>query len=254
MRIVGWLASALGVIGIYAGNAVVPVVWILKLNVQGRIHHLLAIPEGGLERAITLTDTVAGRIGDTSGLVGDIKVKADRLAEAPDIDQAAATDLATAISDFVTGPYADMRSVYAMLRERATTVADALEGLSSSIPFLALPSVAVDRLQAIDARLVEFDTAITSLAAAGAAGLSQPGVAARVSERAGNVLEVLATVGEHVTDAGARMKESRERVTEADHRIARRLTAGAAAVTIGSLYVSGLNVLLFKQGRRWSRR
>jgi hypothetical protein len=254
MRILGWSASTLGVIGVMAGNGLASVVWVVALNVRGRAHNLLAIPEGGLERAIELTDTVAGRIGDVSGLVADIKAKAVRLAEAPDIDPAAATDLATAISDFVTGPYADMRTGYAMVRERVTTVADAIEGLGRSVPFLTLPDVAVDRLQAIDARLVEFDTAITHLASAGVQGISEPGVAADISERAGNVLETLASVGERVTEVGARLQESRDRVAEADRRVARRLTAGAAAASIVSLYFSGLNVLLFQQGRRWSRR
>ena len=59
VRLVGWLASALGLVGIIVGNGLASVVWVLKLNVQARIRDLVALPDGGLDIATTLTETVA---------------------------------------------------------------------------------------------------------------------------------------------------------------------------------------------------
>jgi len=254
MRLLGWLASAMGLAGIIVSNGLASLIWALKFNLQGRAHHLIAVPDTGLERAIALAETAASRLVDVSGQIGDIGAKADALASAPVADAAAATDLASAIDGFISGPYADFRATYVALRERASTISETLRGLGSAIPTLTLPSVVLERLQAIDTRLEEIDASMTSLAGAGADGLSRPDVAARVSEGAGAARERIDTLAELVTDLGGRMQETRERLAERDRRIARLLTASALAGSILSLFIAGLNVLLFQQGRRWSRR
>lgn len=254
MRIVGWLASGLGIVGVVISNGLATFVWLLLFEVRKRTHRLLAIPADGLERAVELTTSVSSQLTVSSQAVGDILAKADALANAPKVDAAAAQDLDAAIQAFVSGPYAEMRSSYTTLRERAAFIGDVLQGLSGSVPFLALPSMAVERLQALDARLVQFDLSIASLSQAGAAGLPQPGVAARVAERAANVQLVLDTLAELATDIGANLDDSHDRIAATDQRITRRLTAGAALVSGVSLFFSALNVLLFQQGRRWSRR
>jgi hypothetical protein len=254
MRIVGWLTSGLGIVGVVVSNGLASVVWLLLFEVRKRTHRLLTIPQQGLERAVELTTSVSSQLTTSSQSVGDILAKADALAKAPKVDAAAAQDLNAAIHAFVSGPYAEMRTGYATLRERAAFIGDVLQGLSGSVPFLALPSIAVERLQALDAKLVQFDASITSLSQAGAEGLAQPGVAARVAERAANVQQVLDTLAELATDIGADLNDSHDRIAATDHRITRRLTAGAAVVSGVSLFLSALNVLLFQQGRRWSRR
>ena len=254
MRIVGWLASGLGIVGVVVSNGLASVVWLLLFEVRKRTHRLLAIPGEGLERAVELTTSVESQLTTSSRSVAEIQAKAVALAPASQLDAAAAQDLAEAISAFVGGPYAEMRTGYAALRERAAFIGDVLQGLGGSVPFLALPGAAVERLQALDAQLVQFDASITSLSQAGAEGLAKPGVAARVAERAANVQQVLDTLGELVADVGANLKDSHERIAATDQRIARRLTAGAAIVSGVSLFFSALNVLLFQQGRRWSRR
>jgi methyl-accepting chemotaxis protein len=254
MRLVGWLASATGLAGIIVSNGLASLIWALKFNLQGRVHHLIGLPDTGLERAFELAETAASRLADVSAQIGDIQAKADALASVPVADAAAAADLASAVNSFVSGPYADFRATYVALRERASTISETLRGLGSAIPTLTLPGVVVERLQAIDARLEEIDASMTSLAAAGADGLSRPDIAARVSQGAGAAQERIDTLAELVTDLGARMQETRERLAERDRRITRLLTAGALAGSILSLFIAGLNVLLFQQGRRWSRR
>ncbi len=82
------------------------------------------------------------------------------------------------------------------------------QGLKTSLP-IALPGVLVERLQGIDARLTEIDGALTALVEAGATGLAEPGVAARVSERAALAQERLAAIAGLVADIGTWMQEAR---------------------------------------------
>ena len=254
MRFVGWLASALGLIGIVVCNGLASLVWVLRRDLQARAGDLLAVPDAGLEVAITLTDGVSGWLGDVVAHIADIRARADELVAAPVVDPVAANDLATAIDDFINGPYATMRSAYTGLRERAMAVSEALRGVGRAVPGLALSGVAAERLQAIDTRLAEVDASMTALAQADPAGLSEPGVAATVSERAALAEERFGAIAELVTDVEAWLRDTRDRVVDADRRTARLLTVGAVAGTILSLFVAGLNVLLFQQGRRWSRR
>ena len=253
MRIVGWVASAVGVAGFEICNWVVPLIWVLRRSLRARAKDLLAVPDTGLGMAITVTDSASSWLGEAAGSIDAIKAQADQVAQGP-ITDAAVADLATAIDAFVTGPYSTLRTVYAGLRDRALAVGDALEGMRRAVPLLSAAAAVTDRLQAIDARMLEVDASVTHLAQMGPAGLAEPGVAATVSESAVTVGEHLAAIAERVAEVETWLHESRDRVARADRRTARVLTLGAVAGTAVTLFVAGLNVLLVQQGRRWSRR
>jgi hypothetical protein len=254
MRVLGWITSAMGVIGVVACNGLVPLLWVLRSNLRARARDLLAVPNAGLETAGMLTGNVANWLEDAAGRIDDIKAKADDLARGPDVDAAAATDLATAIDGFITGPYATLRTVYSGLRERSQAVGDLLTGVARAVPVLAITGAVADRLQAIDARMQEIDASMTSLGRLGPTGLAEPGVAATVAERAVVAEEHLRVIGELLAEVETWLGASRDRVAEADRRTARYLTAGAVVGTALTFFVAWLNVLLFQQGRRWSRR
>ncbi len=256
MRVVGWIASLVGVAGVIVSNGLIPVVWMLRLQLVARFRDLLAIPDGGLGIAITLADTVTDRIAELSTQIGLVRAAAERLADAPGVDTpdtTAASDLAATIAVFIAGPYAQLRDTYARLRERASTLGDALASLSDAIPIISLPDAAVERLEAIDARMAEIDVAVTELAAADARELAQPGVATRIGERAAAAQASLATVNEHVAAITDRMEAARDRLVDHDHRVTRLLTVGALTGSAVALLNAGLHVLLYQQGRRWSR-
>jgi hypothetical protein len=254
MRVLGWLTSAVGAIGVVACNGLAPLLWLLRSNLRARAGDLLAVPNAGLEAAGLLTDNVANWIEDAAGRIDDIKAKADDLARAPDVDAAAATDLATAIDGFISGPYATLRTVYSGLRERTQAAGDLLAGVAKAVPVLAITGGVAERLQAIDARMQEVDASITSLGRLGPAGLAEPGVGATVAERAVVAEEHVRVIGELLSGVEDWLDASRDRVAEADRRTARYLTVGAAVGTALTFFVAWLNVLLFQQGRRWSRR
>jgi hypothetical protein len=254
MRVLGWLTSAVGVIGVVACNGLVPLLWVLRSNLRGRAVDLLAVPNAGLDAADLLTDKVADWLEDAAGRLDDIKVKADDLARSSDVDASAAADLASAIDGFITGPYATLRTVYAGLRERAQALGDLLAGVASAVPVLSIGGGIAERLGAIDARMLEIDASITSLGQLGSTGLAEPGVAATVAERAVVAQEHVRVVGELLAEVEAWLLASRDRVADADRRAARYLNAGAVIGTALAFFVAWLNVLLFQLGRRWSGR
>jgi hypothetical protein len=254
MRVLGWLASMVGLVGVFACNAVTPLLWVLRWNVRSRARDLLAVPDAGLEAAIALTDRVADWLDDASAGINDIKLRADDLAAAPVVDEASAAALATAIDDFISGPYATLRTVYTGLRDRALNVGETLRGIGRAVPVLEITDAIADRLEAIDARMQEIDASMTTLAQMGAAGLAKPGVAAAVSERANLASEQVQAIGQSFSGIETSLHDGRDRVVAADRRTARALTVGALVGTALTLFVALLNVLLFQQGRRWSRR
>lgn len=253
MRVLGWIASAVGVIGVVACNGLVPLLWVMRSNLRARARDLLAVPNAGLETAGMLTDNVANWLEDAAGRIDDIKAKADDLARAPDVDAAAATDLATAIDEFITGPYATLRTVYSGLRERTQAAGDLLAGVAKVVPVLAITGAVAERLEAIDARMQEIDASMTGLGRLGPTGLAEPGVAATVAARAVVAKEHVQVIGELLAEVEAWLGASRDRVAEAERRTARYLTAGTVVGTALTFFVAWLNVLLFQQGRRWSR-
>jgi hypothetical protein len=262
MRIVGWLASTVGLAGIFACNALTPLLWVLKSNLRQRSRDLLAIPAAGLDGALVVTDRVSDWLADASVGIAEIKAQADLLAiapplrpdGAPGLDPADAIPLATAIDEFIAGPYARLQTVYVGLRELALSVGETLKGIGQAVPMLAIASSLGERLEALDVRIQELDAQMTALGQLGPAGLAEPGVALRVSARAVEAGERVATIGELIAEFEGWLHESQQRVAAADRRTGRLLTIGAAAGTLLALFVAGLNFLLFQQGRHWSRR
>ena len=254
MRIMGALASAAAVAGVFACNALAPLLWVLGLNLRSRARNLMAIPEAGLEGALGLTGEAAGWLADASEAIARIKARADDLAGATAEAPARAEDLAAAIDAFLAGPYATLRTVHVRLRDRALAVSDVFEGIGRAVPLLAIADSLAERLRAIDLRMQEIDQTMTRLGQLGPAGLAEPGVAATVSERAVAAGERIEVIGALIGEVEAWLSDSRQEVADADRRIGRALTVGAVGGTFLCLFGAGLNVLLYQQGRRWSRR
>lgn len=254
MRLVGWLASALGVVGVVVSHGLIPVAWMARSRLLQRIRDLLAIPDGGLEIGVGLADLVVERVGAVDGELSAIEGAAQRVAAEPAGDGQAATTLAAAIQAFATGPYAELRANYGRLRERGVAIGEALSGVSAALPFLGGASAAMERISALDAQLQEMDAAVTALARTGPELLADPTIAGRVVERAGEFRQTLAGVTQLAHDIQQRMDDARDGIAERDLRAARKLTLAAIGGTLLALLSAGLHVLLYQQGRRWSGR
>src|SRR4249920_1653343 len=110
MRILGWLAMGLAVIVFVASLGLAAGVWVIKPQVQQPIHDLVATADDGLAKGSALTNLVSGGLGAASSRVADVKAKADAIASTSVVDLVAATGLASAVSGFISGPYATLRT------------------------------------------------------------------------------------------------------------------------------------------------
>lgn len=254
MRLLGWLASGLGIAGIVASSGLVPLVWIARRNVLDRIRGLLAIPDGGLIIGDGLVRLVEDRVRQLDAEVATIGDAAHRVAAAPAPDPTDAITLATTIRTFVAGPYAELRNGYGRLRERGLAAGEALAGLTSAIPFLGIVDVAAERLQALDARFTDIDVAVTALAATGPELLADPSIAGRVAERADQTRQSLARIDALLGELATRMEDARDGLADRDVQMTRALTIGAIAGSLLALFGAFLHALLYQQGRRWSGR
>ena len=252
MRILGWLAMALAVVGVVAGLALATGVWAIRTGIEDRAVELIVSADQGLERATELSAKVGSKLTDVSGQVADLSVRADELAAAPLVDPATRDQLATTISTFVEGPYADLQERYATLRERVLAIDAALSMLDQAIPAIELPGTIMERLTAIDERIMNIDTLITDVSGMATDRLSGPSVSAQLATQLDRAEELLATASGALAEVDARLAATDDRLTGADERIANLLTGVAVGATLFGLYLAGLNVLLFRQGRRWA--
>ncbi|MCY7419292.1 MAG: hypothetical protein LH650_12525 [Chloroflexi bacterium] len=99
------------------------------------VRDLVAVPDGGLDIATTLTGSVAGGLTQMAGQLVDVQAAANRLDAEPAGDDAAAAELAT--------------------------------------PMIAVPPAGVERLQAIDERMIQIDASVNYLSQLGVAGLPE---------------------------------------------------------------------------------
>ena len=154
MRIMGALASAAGVVGVFACNALAPLLWVMGFNLRSRARNLMAIPEAGLEAALGLTGEAAGWLADASEGIARIKTRADdlrgNLGRPGSSRRPGGSDRGVP-----AGPYATLRTVHASLRDRALAVSDLFEGIGQAVPLLAIADTLAERLRTIDARMQE---------------------------------------------------------------------------------------------------
>lgn len=257
MRLLGWLLSAAGLVGVVVGNGFASVVWLLKLQLETRLRDLMAVPDRGLQVAIPLVDVVRAGFTEMASQVDAVRSAAEGLAtgraQGPDAaaDVDAAADLARAVEDFARGPYATMRDVYSRVRGHALELGDTISQFGRSMPHAGVAAVIVERLTAIDARLQEVDASVSQLSQFDVAGLAEPGVAATVVERATRASETLGGIDTLIGELSAWLLDTRDRLVERDRRVARALTFGTIALSLLGLLFAGLNVLLFQVGRRW---
>ena len=181
-------------VGVVAGNGLASVVWLLKLNLESRLRDLVAVPDGGLELAMSLTDSVADGFTEMATQVDAVRAAADRLAAQPEPGPAAASELAAAVAIFVQGPYAVLRDVYGRRAGTRHRPGRCHHGLRTVRAHGAHGRRVIERLTAIDGRLQEVDASVTHLAGWMRPHWPSPAWRPRSSEQATRAQETLANI------------------------------------------------------------
>ena len=253
MRIIGWLAMALSVVGIVLGIGMAAGIWVIRGELQTRVHELVASADAGLARSAALTDVVSGNIAAVSTRVGDVKARADQLVITP-ADGPIATGLATAINDFITGPYTVLRTEILRAAGACHDRRRAASGVGSRDPRGHATRYG-DRTAAGDGCPAAGDRRCSDGRRGGDSRWRRR-TWHRIQEslqRATEVQQVVTGADEIVSDVAAKIQDLRVRLAATDDKVSTALSVGAGVGLIFGLYFAGLNVLLFRQGRRWSR-
>ena len=251
MRILGWLATIVGVIGIVGCLAVAIGVWVVRPAITDRAHEIIAIVDNGLQKTSDLTDTASTRLTTVSERLGNITGILDSVATSPLVDTAVGTNIRTAISSFVEGPYANLKADMSGLREQILSISDVVTQLDAAIPGIELPGVVTGAITDVDARLTSLDSTVQSVNQVAGNGVTTGEQIASLSTQVGEIKSAVDTIVPALGTAKTQIVDAQARLDETSGKIDNTITIGAVGVTILFVYLALLNVLLYKQGRRW---
>jgi hypothetical protein len=251
MRLLGWLAMILGVVGIVAGLALVPLAFFARGWVTDRVDAVVSQVQEGLDRGVLYADEVQTSLEDLNATAADIQAQADEVASDPVVNGPAVQALASTVDRLISGPYAQLRSAYVGFSERIFAVTDAMQAVDRLLPGVTLPNVVIDDLHAVDDRLAEVDETVTGIQTRLEDGITVADQAAEVSQFAGQVQAGIGRINEGIDRAQTRVEEVQQQLEDLNSRVGGVVTIGVVVLAIIGLYLAGLHVLLFQQGRRW---
>ena len=251
MRILGWLATVLGVVGIVGCLAVAIGVWVVRPAVSDRVHEVAAIGSEGLTKADDLAVRAGDRLTKVSDRLTNIEGILDTVAGSSLIDTAVGTAIRDAVSGFAGGPFADLKESFSGLRERVVTLSSVVQRLDEAIPGIELPGVVTDTVTDIDARLTQLDSTVASVDAIAGNGVTTSEQVTQLSTQVAEINDVIAVVIPALDTARAQIADAQLRIDQVSDRADGTITLLSIGVSILFIYLALLNVLLYKQGRRW---
>lgn len=251
MRFLGWLATALGVIGVIVCLVVAVGVWVVRPAVTDKTHEIAAIATEGLQKASDLTDVATERLTKASDNLGNITSFLDSLATSPLVDTAVGTKIRDLVSGFVQGPYADVHETVTGLTERLLSISDVVQRLDAAIPGIELPGVVTSTIEDVDARLTQIDGTVTTINQVAGNGVTTSEQVTALSTQVGEIKGVVDAVVPALGTAKTQIAEAQTKVDKVSDRTDWWITWGAVIVSIVFVYLAALHVLLYKQGRRW---
>jgi methyl-accepting chemotaxis protein len=252
MRVLGWLAMILGVLGIVAGLALIPGAYLGRDWIGTRVDRVVERAQDGLDQATEFADRVDTAVTNATVRIEEIETTAAEARDAVDFT-GPVERLSTAMTSFVTGPYSQLQTTYADLRGRVFAVTDAVAAVDAALPAISLPGVVTDELEEIDTRILDLNDRVLEIQASLEDGVTSAEEFTPIQTTASNISDGLTQIDELADGARARIETAQGRLDEFNRRIDGWLSIGMIGVAIIGLYLAGLHVLLFQQGRRWAR-
>ena len=210
--------------------------------------------DDGLVRSVELLDRVDAGVSTASGAATTLNSAAQARAADPIVDEQTRADLATGLDGFMTGPYAEIQTTYAGLKERIQSVSRTLSLVDRLVPGIELPGNLAESLTRIDEAVTQLNATVTGGAELMTEVLTGPNVSTRLAEQTQRLADALALVEETIPKIDARLAAAQERVVRAQDQLDTWFLAIGVIVTALGLYLAGLNVLLFQKGRQWAGR
>jgi hypothetical protein len=253
MRIVGWLAAILGVIGLVVCLVIAVGVWFVRPEVVERVDHVATVAVDALEQASALSTDASELIVQVNERLESVATTASSVSGNPVLTAAADRLLGGTISNVVVGPWNQLQDHLSGMREKAVGLSTSVQALDEAIPFIELPGVATGFVDDVDARWTEVDETVQGMESIAAEGVGTADRAANVAQIAAETSEKLDALNVALGQVHGRIETAQAQVTEASDQVERIVGLGALAITIIAIWVALLHLLLIAQGRRWIR-
>ncbi len=195
MRIVGWLAAILGVVGVVICLVIAAGVWLVKPEVQTRVDHLATVVVEGLDKATELSTEASQLAVQVGERLDRVATTARSLSANPVLDAVVDRVLSGAITNVVSGPWNRIQDRLGGFRERVVGLSNIVQTVDQALPFIELPGVVTGFVDDVDARWTELDQTVQEMETIAAEGVGTAERAARVAEVATNASERLDAVG-----------------------------------------------------------
>jgi hypothetical protein len=253
MRIVGWLAAILGVVGLILCLVIAVGVWFVRPEVVSRVDRLATVAVEGLDHASALSADAEELVIQVRGRLDTLATTARSVATNPVVDAVVDRALNAAITNVVSGPWNRLQDRLGGMRERVVGIANVVQTLDDAIPFIELPGVVTGFVGDVDARWTEIDQTVQGLEDIAAEGAATTERAGRIADAATSASERLDAVSEALARVHGKVEEAQADIVQAADEVESILTWTAVIVSVVAIWVGLLHLLLVVQGRRWIR-
>lgn len=103
MRLLGWLATVLGIMGVVGCLVVAVGVWVVRPPITDKAHEIIAIGTDGLDRADELAVVAGERLTTVDSRLTTVIGTFDSVAGSPLVDTAVGNAIRDAVSGVVSG-------------------------------------------------------------------------------------------------------------------------------------------------------
>jgi hypothetical protein len=253
MRIVGWLAAILGVIGLIVCLVIAVGVWFVKPELERRVDHVATVAVDALEQASGLSTDASELIVQVKERLATVASTASSVSGNPILTAAADRLLSGTISNVVAGPWNQLQDRLSGMREKAVGLSTSVQALDEAIPFIELPGVATGFVDDVDARWSEVDQTVQDMEALAADGIGTAERAQAIATAATEASAKLDAVNVALGEVHGRIETAQSQVDAASDQIGGILGLSAIAICLIAIWVGLLHLLLIAQGRRWAR-
>ncbi len=253
MRIVGWVAAILGVIGLVICFGIAVGVWVIRPDVVTRVDNVALAVTQGLDDAAALSADASDLVTQVSERLDTVATTAQSVAGNPVIDAVASRLLTGTITNVVSGPWNQLQDRLGGMRERVVGISNAVQAADDALPFIELPGTVTGVISDVDARWTAVDERVQDMEQVAADGFSTAEQATRVADIATDASARLDAVGAALSEVHGAIETAQGDVQHAADQVEGIVLWATIIICVVAIWVGLLHLLLIAQGRRWIR-
>lgn len=234
-------AQVVGIVGIVVSVALAVVILFVHAQVSEGINGVFDTADRQIERGATIVGVATDRVQERVSDIDDFIATVSAITPGSNLPPALA-ERATSIAD----RYDAVRNQFAELRARVESALETVRQVARLVPFIDLPTGPTEELAALDAKLQQFDDALSQLREGSLASAVIDRVVQGATTLRGTIDDI-AGLGERVQ---TRLAEAQQRLDQANARVDGILWLVTVILLLLVAYVAVLNALVIWLARR----